>query len=125
MKVVVLSKQVYCPGVAKLPTMFSSCCCACGSHWEDIEMGQLQFECFSLTSKPQLLFHPPPTLPPSPFRSNPLFSLILKGSKMVTRFKAEASKMLNNRPDKGVFKGWSLIHKHMIMKYVKPCGYED
>lgn len=60
-----------------------------GGHWERAETGQLQPEC--------CLKAPSPPFSPS----HPLFSPILKGSKMVTRFKAEASKMLHNREDKG------------------------
>lgn len=105
MKVLVLSKQVDCPEAAGLPVILGGRRGACGGHRECAEMGQLQPECFSSASKPWLLS------PPHPSPSLPLFNLVLKGSKMVTRFRAEASKMLHNREDKGVLRGQSLIQR--------------
>lgn len=101
----VLSKQVDCPGAAELPMMLGGRRGARGGHGECAETGQLQPECFSSTSKPRLLS------PPNPSPSHPLFKPVLKGSKMVTRFKAEASKMLHNREDKGGLRGRSLIQR--------------
>ena len=105
MKVLVLSKQVDCPGAAALPMVLGGRGGARGGHGECAETGQLQPECFSSASKPRLLF------PPHPSPAHPLFSQLLKGSKTVTRPKAEASKMPHNGEDKGGLRGWSLIQR--------------
>lgn len=69
MKVLVLSKQVDCPGAAELPMMLGGRRGARGGHGECAETGQLQPECFSSTSKPRLLSPPQPLSIPPPIQA--------------------------------------------------------